>query len=125
MLTCCRYIGRLLIEPSLSHLLSELYHASALLAKASGSGFELRRDFAGDFRPPFFHRFETRQSLAVRLGLAEQLVLGFVEVDVETARLRDVPGCIAKHLDAIALRVMEINRPGVAVADRTEALAAR
>src|SRR5208282_564140 len=43
MLTCCRYIGRLLIVPSLCcpHLagmsLMELYHASALMPKTSST----------------------------------------------------------------------------------------
>src|SRR6266446_7921745 len=58
------------------------------------------------------------------LGLAVQFVLRLVEVDFEAAGLRDVPGCVAEHLDAVAFRIVEINRPGIAVADWANALAA-
>src|SRR4029077_7744883 len=105
--------------------IAKSYHAPAPRPNASGSGFELLRDFSGDFRPPFFHWLEARQGAAVGLGLAEQLVLRLVEVDRKPAGLRDVPRRVANNLDAMALRVVEIDRPGVAVADRAEALAAR
>src|SRR5215813_10408237 len=122
MLTCCRYIGRLLIAPSLPRLIHHTLPCLGALTQSLRSGLELCRDFLGDLRPPFLHRFETRQGSAVRLGLADEFVLGPVEVDLETARLRDIPRRVAEHLDAIAFGVVKINRPGIAVANGSQAL---
>src|SRR6266446_9037012 len=156
MLTCCRYIGRLLIAPSLCCPFLPLSPSRKRGSRAGDgilplwilafagmtdsitiprlgvsakpvavkSGFELRRDLSRDLGPPFLHRLEARQLSAMGLGLAVQLVLRLVEVDFEAAGLRDVPGCVAEHLDAVAFRIVEINRPGIAVADWANALAA-
>src|SRR5271169_4506219 len=110
--------------------LAELYHASASLPKDSDngfrrwSGFELRGDLSGDLGAPLLHRLKTRELATMRLGLAVKLILRLVQVDFEAAGLRDVPRRVAKHLDAIAFGIVEIDRPGIAMADRSEALAA-
>src|SRR5271167_2504371 len=93
-------------------------------APRRGSAFESRGDFLGDLGSPLLDRLEPRQVAAVDLGLAAEVLLGLVEVDLETARLRHVPRRVTEHLDAIALGILEINRPGVAMADRVDALAA-
>src|SRR5207253_8056112 len=85
-----------------------------------GSGLELRRDLLRDLGPPFLHRLEARQLAATGLGLAEELVLRLVEIDFEAAGLRHVPRGVAEHLDAVAFGIVEINRPGIAVSDRTD-----
>src|SRR6267142_7118230 len=93
-------------------------------AVAVKSGFELCRDLPRDLGPPFLHRLEARELAAMGLGLAVQLVLRLVEIDLEPAGLRDVPRRVAEHLDAVAFGIVEINRPGIAVADRADTLAA-
>src|SRR5271169_2561733 len=106
--------------------LAQLYHASASLPKDSDngfrrwSGFELRGDLSGDLGAPLLHRLKTRELATMRLGLAVKLILGLVQVDFEAAGLRDVPRRVAKHLDAIAFGIVEIDRPGIAMADRSE-----
>src|SRR5215470_10960891 len=127
MLTCCRYIGRLLIKRSPQQELRwEILPLRGASPKASRieSGFELCRDFPGDLGPPFLHRLEARALAAMGLGLAVEFVLRLVEVDLEPAGLRDIPRRVAEHLDAVAFGIVEINRPGIAVADRTDSLAA-
>src|SRR6266446_97611 len=155
MLTCCRYIGRLLIAPSLCCPFLPLSPSRKRGSRAGDgilplwilafagmtdsitiprlgvsakpvavkSGFELCRDLPGDLGPPFLHRLEARQLAAMSLGLAVQLVLRLVEVDLEAAGLRDIPRRVAEHLDAVAFGIVEIDRPGVAVADWADALA--
>src|SRR5438067_616489 len=91
---------------------------------ASTLRLELRRDFLADLGPPFFHRLEPVAVAAIGLGLAEELVLGLVEVDLEAQGLRHVPRRVAEHLDAVAFGVLEIDGPGIAVTDRADALAA-
>src|SRR5437868_12068575 len=96
--------------------------SSLLLVDALG--VELRRDLLADLGAPFLDRLEALAVAAIGLGLAEQLVLRLVEVDLEAERLRHVPRRVAEHLDAVAFGVLEIHRPGIAVADRADAFAA-
>src|SRR5207248_6462986 len=83
---------------------------------------DLAPDLLADLAPPLFHRLEPLAVPAIGFGLAEQLVLRLVEVDLEAEGLRHVPRRIAEHLDAVALRILDIVRPGIAVAPRDDAL---
>src|SRR5437016_8411486 len=95
----------------------------SLLLNAIGSSLEAGGDLLGDLGAPFLHRLEAIARPAVLLGLAVEFVLGLVEVDLEAQRLRHIPWCVAEHLDLIALGILGIDRPGVAVAGRPDALA--
>src|SRR5437764_11737252 len=96
--------------------------SSLLLVDALG--VELRRDLLADLGAPFLDRLEALAVAAIRLGLAVEFVLRFVEVDLEAQGLRHVPRRVAEHLDLVSLGVLEIDRPRVAVTGRAEALAA-
>src|SRR6266699_4635978 len=87
-------------------------------------GVELRGDLLADLGAPFLDRLEALAVAAIGLGLAVELVLRLVEIDLEAERLRHVPRRIAEHLDLVAFGILEIDRPGVAVAGRADALAA-
>src|SRR5215471_12495529 len=84
---------------------------------------QFRGDLLADLGAPFLDRLEPLALAAIGLGLAVELVRQLVEVDLEAQGLRHIPRRVAEHLDLIALRVLEIDRPGVAMADRADALA--
>src|SRR6267378_1471309 len=88
------------------------------------SRVELCRDLLTNLGAPFLDRLEPLASPAIGLGLAIELVLRHVEVDLEAERLRHIPRRVAEHLDLVAFGVLEIDRPGVAVTGRADALAA-
>src|SRR5207237_2646130 len=96
--------------------------SSLLLVDALG--VELRRDLLADLGAPFLDRLEALAVAAIGLGLAVELVLRLVEIDLEAEGLRHIPRGIAAHLDLISLGVLEIDRPGITVAGRAKALAA-
>src|SRR5438045_7272882 len=96
--------------------------SSLLLVDALG--VELRRDLLADLGAPFLDRLEALAVAAIGLGLAVELVLRLVEIDLEAERLRHIPRRIAEHLDLVALGGLERHRPGIAGAGRAEALGA-
>src|SRR5436853_7875446 len=87
-------------------------------------GVELRRDLLADLGAPFLDRLKALAVAAIGLGLAKELVLRLVEIDLEPEGLRHIPRRVAEHLDLVALGVLEIDRPRIAVTGRAEALAA-
>src|SRR5436190_20914392 len=86
-------------------------------------GCQFLSDLLAALGPPFLHRLKSLAVPAIRLGFAVELVLGLVEVNLEAQGLRHVPRGVAEHFDAVAFRVLEIHRPGIAMTDRTDALA--
>src|SRR5437763_17161070 len=86
-------------------------------------GVELRGDLLADLGAPFFDRLEALAVAAIGLGLAKELLLRLVEIDLEPEGLRHIPRRVAEHLDLVGLGVLEIDRPRIAVTGRGEALA--
>ena len=68
-------------------------------------------------RFPFGDGHERFLRAAIGFALGEQFAYRTVEVDVFAARLFDVPRAVDEELALVALRVVDVDRPSVAVAD--------
>src|SRR5947207_14597641 len=91
-------------------------HFSKGPAPRRTSGVHGRRDLGGNVGTPFLDRLEAGLGAADGLGFAVELVLGLVEVDLETQGLRHIPRGVAVNLDAVVVGVAEIAGLGIAYA---------
>ena len=82
-------------------------------------------DAPREFLSPFAHRLELGLRLDLRPRPLGELGVGLVEIEALRERLRDVEGRVDETFDPVALAVVEVERPGVAVADRKDRFDAR
>src|SRR5438093_3715347 len=81
-----------------------------------------RGDLVAQLPLPRRVRREAGPAATVRLGLLHDLLDGLGEIERLAARLRRVPRRVDEELDAVALGILEVDRPRVPVGHLQEIL---